>query len=212
MTIKVLVLGTLLAALAAAPPMLAQAADQPPMHMPTPQHDYHASPAGTYTIDESHTGVVARVSHIGYSWEVFRFRKVSGELIWDPANPAANKLTVTVEPGSIATAPTGNVDFAAELSSPQFMNVAKYPTATFVSRAFHVIDATHGKVDGDFTIMGKTIPATFDVELVGAGPQFRGPVLGVTAHAQIPVTGLGLPPMFTVPIDLTVDTEFDRKN
>jgi len=143
---------------------------------------------------------------------VFRFRKVSGELIWDPANPAANKLTVTVEPGSITTAPTGNVDFAAELSSPQFMNVAKYPTATFVSRAFHVIDATHGKVDGDFTIMGKTIPATFDVELVGAGPQFRGPVLGVTAHAQIPVTGLGLPPMFTVPIDLTVDTEFDRKN
>jgi polyisoprenoid-binding protein YceI len=198
-----LAIGALVAALGA-PPLLAQ-------QMPQPLHDYKAAPAGDYAIDPSHTSVVIRVSHLGFSYEVFRFQTVSGDLTWDPANPAANKLTVTVDPKSITTAPTGSVNFAEELAGKQFLNVAAFPTATFASRAFHVVDATHGKVDGDLTVMGKTQPVTFDVELVGAGPFFHGPVIGVTARTAVNPTGLGLPPALSAPIEVIVDTEFDKK-
>jgi polyisoprenoid-binding protein YceI len=180
--------------------------------MAKPQKDYKAAPAGAYTIDQSHTGLVARVPHVGFSYSVFRFQTVSGELTWDPANPANDALNVTVDPGSITTAPTGSVDFPKELSGGPFLNVAKFPTATFASKGFHPIDATHGEVGGTLTIMGVTRPAVFSVELVGAGMGMRGaPVIGVTARTTVDPNGLGLPPFFTLPIELVIDTEFDKK-
>ena len=177
--------------------------------MPKPVQDYKAAPAGTYALDVRHTGLVARIPHLGFSYSIFRFQDVSGKLAWDPANPAANKLDVTVDPKSIATSATPG--FSDELAGAQFLNVAKFPTATFTSKAFHVTDATHGKVDGDLTIMGVTRPATFDVTLVGAGPGFRGPVLGVTARTDVDPTGFGLPPFIKGPIQLFIDTEFDKQ-
>ena len=195
------------AAAVAAPSLFAA----PPMQMPKPSHDYNVAPAGDYTLDPAHTSVIARVSHLGFSTEVFRFLTVTGDLVWDPAHPEADKLTTTVDPHSITTAPTGSVNFAEELSGAQYLNVAKFPTATFVSKAFHVVDATHGKVDGDLTIMGKTLPATFDVELVGAGVFFGNDVLGVRARTTIDATQLGLPPMLSAPIELEIDTEFHHK-
>jgi len=180
--------------------------------MPTPVKDYKVAPAGTYALDQAHTGVVARASHVGFSYEVFRFTTVSGKLTWDPANPAADALSVAVDPKSITTAPTA-IDFAAELAGPKFLNVAQFPTATFVSKAFHVVDASHGTVDGDLTIMGVTKPATFDVELVGAGQGFKGPVLGVTATTWIHPDAFGLQPamLFSNPMELKIDAEFDKQ-
>ena len=40
--------------------------------------DYKQAPAGTYAIDPDHASVIARVSHLRYSWSIFRFDKVSG--------------------------------------------------------------------------------------------------------------------------------------
>jgi polyisoprenoid-binding protein YceI len=200
---RALAAGALLATLAA-PPLLAQ--------IPQPSHDYKAAPAGAYVLDQSHTAVIARVSHLGFSTEVFRFQTVSGNLTWDPANPASDKLSVTVDPKSIATAPTPPVNFAEELTGKQYLNVAAFPTATFVSRAFHAVDATHGKVEGDLTIMGKTQPVTFDVQLVGAGEFFHNQVLGVTARTTIDASGLGLPAPLSAPIELVIDTEFHKKD
>ena len=198
--------GALVAALAASA-VLAQP------KMPTPVKDFKAAPAGTYAVDPAHSGVVARAPHVGFSYEVFRFTSVSGKLTWDPANPAADALSVTIDPKSITTAPTGAINFAEELAGPKFLNAAQFPTTTFVSKAFHVIDANHGKVDGDLTIMGVTKPATFDVELVGAGQGFKGPVIGITAITWIKPSEFGLQPamLFGAPMELKIDTEFDKQ-
>ena len=48
--------------------------------------DYKQAPAGTYALDPDHAAVVARVSHLRYSWSIFRFDQVSGTLNWDPVN------------------------------------------------------------------------------------------------------------------------------
>jgi polyisoprenoid-binding protein YceI len=170
------------------------------------EHDYRRAPAGHYALDPDHTAVVAKVSHIGYSFSVFRFDKTSGALTWDPAAPERSTLKVAVDTASIATPVTG---FAAELAGDAWLNAKAFPQATFVSTAFHQTDADHGRVEGNFTLLGKTHPVTFDVTLVGAGKGFMGhPRIGVHAETAIDPKDYGLPPMLGASIALVVDGEF----
>jgi len=170
--------------------------------------DLKLAPGGGYDVDPTHAGVVARVSHIGYSYSIFRFDHVKGHLVWDPAAPAKSSLTAEVDTGSIAT----NVpNFAAELSGDKFLDAKTFPAATFVSTAFHQTGPTTGKVDGVFTLRGKSRPLTLDVTLIGAGAGFFGsPRLGVHAEGWINPQDYGLPPMFAVPIELLIDVEFAK--
>src|ERR1041384_3500119 len=125
--------------------------------------DYKQAPAGSYAIDPDHASVIARVSHLRYSWSIFRFDKVSGTMKWDPANPANSSLTAKVETASI----TSNVKgFAQELSGNNYLKSTAFPEATFVSSAFRPMSTRRGKVDGRRSLMGKTRPVTFDVELI----------------------------------------------
>lgn len=163
--------------------------------------------AGAYRLDDAHTSVIAGVSHVGYGISIFRFGAVSGQLVWDPTDLAKAKLDVTVQTASIAT-PVPN--FATELQGANFLNSKAFPTATFVSTAFRRIDDTHGKVDGQFTLFGKSHPVTFDVELTGAGKGFGHPRAGIHAAAKITPTDYGMAPMFDRPINLIIDAEFEK--
>ena len=187
---------------------VAQASGSLPPGVYFGEHDYNQAPAGSYALDPNHAAVIAKVSHIGYSYSVFRFDTVSGSLTWDPAAPEKSSLSVTVQTGSIAT----NVpNFAAELSGDNYLKSAAFPQATFVSTAFHQTSADHGRVDGQFTLMGKTVPLTFDATLVGAGKGFMGhPRIGVHAEAAINPKDFGMPALFSTPILLVIDTEFQR--
>ena len=196
-------------ALALLAPLAIARADEtpPPGPIPHGHKDVTLALAGDYKIDPDHAGVIARVSHLGFSRSVFRFDRVSGELSWDPKEITRSKLSATVEPGSIVS----NVaHFAADLAGPKYLNSPAFPNATFVSTAFRPIDATHGKVDGIFTLMGKAKPVTFDVSLVGAGPFFGRYVIGIHAETSINPQDFGLPAVFDEPIELVIDTEFNR--
>jgi polyisoprenoid-binding protein YceI len=173
--------------------------------MPTAAHDYKAAAAGKYVIDAKHTGLVARVPHVGFSYSIFRFQTVAGTLAWDPANPHADHLDVAVDPKSIVTAP---VDGFSDEINEKFLNIAKFPTATFVSTAFHPASATHGTVEGDLTLLGVTKHVTFDVDLVGTGAFHGASVIGVTAKTELDPKTYGLPGFITGPIELVIDTEF----
>jgi polyisoprenoid-binding protein YceI len=167
--------------------------------------DYHLAPAGHYTADPQHAGIVARVSHIGYSYSVFRFGDVKADLAWDPAHPDASGLSATVKTASIAT-PVPN--FATELAGPNFLSSTAFPDATFTSTAFHQSGPTKGRVDGVFTLRGKSAPLSLDVELVGAGPGFGSPRMGVHAEGWVKPGDYGMPGMFAAPIELLLDVEF----
>ncbi len=152
--------------------------------------------------------MLARVSHIGYGMSVFRFGKVAGTLAWDPTSPAKSRLSATVDTGSIQTPVAG---FAAELVGAQYLNASKYPHATFVTTAFHQTDPTHGKVDGRFTLLGKTKLITFDVTLIGAGPGFFGhPRMGIHAEAAFDPQDYDLAPVFGHGAALVIDSEFQK--
>ena len=170
--------------------------------------DYKQAPAGTYAVDPDHASVIARVSHLRYSWSIFRFDKVSGTMKWDPANPANSSITAKVETASI----TSNVQgFAQDLAGNKFLNSAAFPEAPFVSSAFRQMSTRRGKVDGQLTLMGKTKPVTFDVELIGAGKGFADrPRIGVSARGTINPVDFGLLPLFGDSIEIVVDVEFQK--
>lgn len=183
-----------------------------PMVIPTGQHDYKLATAGTYTLDPNHVGLIARVSHLGFSISIFRFGKVAATLNWTPDDVSKSRLSATVETASIESNVPG---FAEELQGDEYLKTAKYPQATFVSTAFRKTDAQHGKVDGKFTLMGKTVPLTFDVTLIGAGPGFAGSpqmghVIGIHAESSINPQDFGMSPFFKTPIQIVIDTEFDK--
>ena len=204
--IRIALLGLALAVMAGG--VAAQSSSDLPPGVYMGGKDLADARAGTYTIDPDHSAVLARVQHIGYSWSVFRFDRVSGKLGWDPAAPEKSTLSVAVVVESI----TSNVKgFASELAGDNYLKAAKFPEATFVSTAFRKSDATRGLVDGNLTLMGITKPVTFEVELVGAGKGWADmPRLGVHAVASIAPTEFGLPALFGKTIEIVVDTEFQR--
>jgi polyisoprenoid-binding protein YceI len=167
--------------------------------------DYRLAPAGHYAVDASHASIVARVSHIGYSYSIFRFGDVIADLTWDPAHPEASTLKASVKTASIAT-PVPN--FAAELAGPNFLSSTAFPDAAFTSTAFHQTSPAKGRVDGVFTLRGKSAPLSLDVELIGAGPGFGAPRMGAHASGWINPSDYGMPPMFAAPIELLLDVEF----
>lgn len=175
--------------------------------------DLSLVPSGRYTLDPNHLGIIVKVSHLGFSLSIFRFERASATLDWNHDAPEKSKLDATVEAGSIATNVVG---FAAQLSGAQYLNAAKYPQASFASTVFRRKDATHGSVEGTFTLMGHSKPVTFDATLIGAGPGFAGGpvmghVVGIEATTTINPQDYGLPAIFTDPIEIVIDTEFDRK-
>ena len=207
---SVFIRSSVLASLLLSAAALAQSAPAPsaPPQIVFGAKDASLAPAGSYSVDPMHTAVVARISHIGYSFSVFRFGTVSGSLTWDPAAIAHSKLSTTVDTKSIETPVPG---FADELAGPKYLNSAAYPQATFVSTAFRQKDPTHGAVDGNFTLMGKTKPVTFDVSLVGAGPGFFGhPRMGIHAETTINPQDYGLNPLLGNAITLVIDSEFQK--
>ncbi len=195
-------------AMTVATPALAQAPLPPGVF--AAERDVALATAGVYTLDEAHTAVIVRVSHLGYSQSVFRFDRVKGSLTWDPAAIEKSQLSATVNVDSITTNVKG---FAEELTGDGFLKAKAFPQATFVSTAFKPTDRTRGKVEGQFTLMGKTRSVTFDVELGGAGKGFGGkPRIGVHAVATISPQDYGMPPFFTDPIQIQIDTEFEKNS
>jgi polyisoprenoid-binding protein YceI len=170
--------------------------------------DYKQAAAGTYTLDPDHAAVIARVSHLRYSYSIFRFDRLSAALTWDPANVEKSALTAKVETASISSNVKG---FGGQLAGDDFLKAGSFPEATFVSTAFRQSSPGRGKVDGQLSLLGKTKPVTFDVELVGAGKGFAGqPRIGINARASINPVDFGLPALLGDAIEIVVDAEFQR--
>jgi polyisoprenoid-binding protein YceI len=190
---------------------LAQSANAPPDLPPgvyMAERNLKQATVGTYTLDPDHSAVIARVSHLGYSYSIFRFDRLGAILAWDPANAAGDSLSAKVETASITSSVKG---FGEQLAGDEFLKSKTFPEATFVSTAFRQTSALSGKVDGTLTLMGKTRPVSFDVELVGAGKGFAGqPRLGMTARARINPVDFGLPPLLGDATEIVIDAEFQR--
>jgi polyisoprenoid-binding protein YceI len=147
--------------------------------------------AATYRIDPRHTQVHFTYSHFGNSNLSGRFMEVTGELQFDPAQPAQSSIQVQLPMSSLSTGVEG---LDQDLSSEGWFDVAKFPTASFKSSKVTVRDATHFDLAGDLTIHGVTRPAVFAVTVnrVGLHPMRKTPMAGFDAVATIKRSEFGV--------------------
>ena len=173
---------TLWLALAAASPTPARADIRPPLQDPA------AVPAGPYVLDKRHASVIARVSHMGLSGYTMRFDRLDGRFDYDPAQPEASKISVTVDAASLDVGEEKlNHQFA-----DQFLGAAANPQITFVSTGIQRTDATHGQVLGDLTLNGVTRPVSLTVTFNGyAQGLIAGRRMGFSAVADIKRSDFG---------------------
>ena len=115
--------------------------------------------AGNYTVDKDHTNVAFKVKHMMISNVKGEFGKFSGTFTYDEKTKTLKALHGDVDTTSIST---DNSMRDAHLKSPDFFDVAKYPTMSYTLDKV-VGDKTYGKL----TIHGITKEVVMDLDLSG---------------------------------------------
>jgi polyisoprenoid-binding protein YceI len=144
----------------------------------------------TWEIDPAHTTVSFAVKHLMVSTVRGVFGKVAGKVVLDPDNLAASNLEATIDATTIDTREPKR---DAHLKSPDFFDIAKFPTLTFKSKK--IAKAGKGfKVTGDLTIHGVTKEVVLDVEPLSAPVKspFGTTAVGTTATTTINREDFGL--------------------
>jgi polyisoprenoid-binding protein YceI len=117
----------------------------------------------TFELDPVHTHAGFKVRHMMVTWVHGEFGKVSGSVVYDPADLSSAKVTVSIDASTIDTREKKRDD---HLRSPDFLDVATFPTLTFVSKGVANANPAAGTFDllGDLTIRGVTKEVTLKVE------------------------------------------------
>jgi len=118
---------------------------------------------GTFTVDPAHTCIGFDIGHLGLSRVQGRFSKLVGSLHADTRNIAKSGVKITIDAASIDTAVAPR---DADLRSPNFFDVAKYPTVTFASTTVKKHKSGFLAV-GDLTIKGVSKPVTIKFKAYG---------------------------------------------
>jgi polyisoprenoid-binding protein YceI len=115
----------------------------------------------TYQIDTAHSSAQFKVRHMMIANVKGEFDKVSGTVVFDPANPSASSVEASID---VATISTRDEQRDAHLKSPDFLDVEKYPAITFKSKKVTATGGDTFSVTGDLTIHGVTKEVRLDVE------------------------------------------------
>ena len=144
----------------------------------------------TWNIDPSHSAIAFTVRHMVVSKTRGRFTRWNGQIRFDPDDPAASSVEVTIEPGSVDTA---DAQRDAHLRSADFFDVEKFPLATFRSTKVEDREGDRYRITGDLTLRGVTKPVVLDVTYEGAGKDpWGGERAGFSASTSLDRKQFGL--------------------
>ena len=156
-----------------------------------------------YALDTYHTYVHFEVDHLGgMSRMRGRFDKVTGKFSLDNTAKAGS-LEVIIQTTSISTGDNdkGTRPRARDehLRSPDFFNVAEFPTITFRSTKVNFKGDVPATIDGNITLLGVTKPVTFTVEhwRCGVHPASKRQMCGANASGSIKRSDFGM--KFAIP-------------
>lgn len=170
--------------------------------------------SSSWTIDSAHSGVEFQIKHLGVSTVRGNFSGVTGTVVWDDKNVSASHVDAVVDATTIST---GQAKRDEHLKSPDFFDVAKYPTLKFHSTS--VKRAGDGKLQviGDLTLGGQTKPVTLDVDGPAAPQKGMGgkTVSGFSASGMIKRTDFNFgqkyaAPMLSDEVKFTIDLEVSK--
>ena len=117
--------------------------------------------ASDWDIDPAHSQANFTVRHLMVSNVRGDFGKVTGTIKLDDKDVSKSTVDATIDVASINTREAKRDE---HLKSPDFFDVAKYPTITFKSKKVAKAGTGKLKVTGDLTMHGVTKEVTLDVE------------------------------------------------
>lgn len=137
----------------------------------------------TYTIDSSHTFPRFSYSHFGYSKQLSKFDKTTGTIVID-REAKTGSVDVTIDTKSVDT---GYPLFNEHIQGEDFLDTAKYPTATFKSTKVHFKGNKPVSVDGELTLKGVTKPVVLKIESFQQmpHPMVKKDAVGANATAKV---------------------------
>lgn len=149
--------------------------------------------AADYIIDTKggHASINFKIPHLGYSMLLGRFNHFSGSFSYDQAAVSDSKISVVVETSSLDS---NHAERDKHLKGSDFIEVAKFPKATFESRT--VTDQGEGKLQvvGDLTLHGVTKSITIDAEKIGEGKDpWGGYRVGFSGTTVLKLKDFGIP-------------------
>jgi len=145
--------------------------------------------ATTYTVDQDHSAVSFKIRHL-FSQVTGTFNDFEGSFDYVPDHPEQWKAAATIQARSIDTRVEKR---DAHLRSPDFFDVASYPTLTFTSTEVTDATATGAKLHGVLTIHGVSQPVVLDLTIHGEGKDPWGKVrCGATATVTMNRKAFGL--------------------
>jgi polyisoprenoid-binding protein YceI len=178
-----------------------------------------AASVAVYEIDPSHSSAQFKVRHMMISNVKGEFTNISGKVVFDPANPSASSIEVTIDAASINTR---DPQRDAHLKSADFLDVAKHPSITFRSKQVAPAGKDAYEITGNLTIHG----VTREVKLLADGvtPEAKDPWggfrRGATATTTIQRKDFGLTWQMALEaggflvgeeVHITIDAELVRK-
>ena len=137
----------------------------------------------TYVVDSSHTFPRFSYSHFGYSTQLSSFKQTSGKVVFD-AQAKTGSVDISIDTRSVNT---GFDDFNGHIQGEDFLDTAKFPTATFKSTRVVFEGDAPKSIEGQLTIQGVTKPVTLSVTSFQAmpHPMLKKPALGANATTTI---------------------------
>lgn len=147
----------------------------------------------TWTIDASHSLVEFSAKHMMITTVKGRIANVTGTITLDEATPDRSTATVELDASSIDTR---SEQRDGHLRSPDFLDVATFPTIAFVATRVEGAKAQDGaefRVIGELTIRGTTREVTLNATYEGRGRDpWGGERVSFSADTKIDRRDFGL--------------------
>lgn len=137
-----------------------------------------------FSLDPSHSQVVFKYNHLGFSTTYGMFSGFEGQIMMDQENPANSSVNVSIP---VMTMLTGWQDRETHFMSGDFFGAKEGDMITFASTMVEVTGENTAKITGDLTMNGVTKPVVLDAKLNQAGthPMANQPWAGFDATTSV---------------------------
>lgn len=138
--------------------------------------------AEEYALDKAHSSIGFSAKHLMVSKTTGLFNDYDGTIKFDPKDLAASKIEVTVKSASIDT----HMEKRDEhLKSPDFLDVEKFPTISFVTKSI-TKEGDAYQLTGDLTVKAVTKEIKVPAEISGpVNSPMGGTVIGIQSSFKI---------------------------
>jgi polyisoprenoid-binding protein YceI len=141
----------------------------------------NAGPQDAWTIDPRASSLTFTASQVG-AFVNGRFPTWTGEIVLDPAAPAAARIDIKIETPPVTT---NNHDVDSLLKGPNFLDVQKFPAARFVSASIAAKGGERYEAQGKLTIRDVTRDAVLPFTLAIADDPAQPGRLRATARGRL---------------------------